>query len=204
MSISSAATNLSPQDWPGFLVDILPRQGSWSEEEYLVLTEQTNRLVEFTDGFLEELPMPTERHQAMVEYLFDEFRAYIKPRGGKARFAPLRLQIRPGKYREPDILLVLSLSDPRRQDRFWRGADLAVEVVSPDKPERDLVEKPADCAEGGLQEYWIVNPIDETISVLRLEGATYVEAGIYRRGHAANSVLLPGFSLDVAAVFEAE
>lgn len=204
MSITSVTTNLSPQDWPGFLVDILPRQGSWSDEEYLVLTEQTNRLVEFTDGFLEELPMPTERHQAMVEYLFDEFRAYIKPRGGKARFAPLRLQIRPGKYREPDILLVLSLSDPRRQDRFWRGADLAVEVVSSDKPERDLVEKPADYAEGGVQEYWIVNPIDETISVLRLEGATYVESGIYRRGDAASSVLLPGFGLDVAAVFEAE
>lgn len=204
MSISGAATGLSPQDWPNFLVNILPRQGSWSDEEYLVLTEQTNRLVEFTDGFLEELPMPTERHQAMVEYLFDEFRAYIKPRGGKARFAPLRLQIRPGKYREPDILLVLSLSDPRRQDRFWRGADLAIEVVSPDKPERDLVEKPTDYAEGGVQEYWIVNPIDETISVLRLEGAIYLEAGIYRRGDTANSVLLPGFSLDVAAVFEAE
>ncbi|HJT32719.1 MAG TPA: Uma2 family endonuclease [Pirellulales bacterium] len=204
MSISNVTPGLTPKDWPGFLTDILPRQGNWSDEEYLVLTEQTNRLVEFTDGFLEELPMPTERHQAMVEYLFDEFRAYIKPRGGKARFAPLRLQIRPGKYREPDILLVLSLSDPRRQDRFWRGADLAIEVVSPDKPERDLVEKPADYAEGGVQEYWIVNPIDETISVLRLGGATYVEAGMYRRGDAASSVLLPGFSLDVAAVFEAE
>lgn len=203
MSISNATPGLTPKDWPGFLMDILPRQGSWSEEEYLVLTEQTNRLVEFTDGFLEELPMPTERHQATVEYLFDEFRAYIKPRGGKVRFAPLRLQIRPGKYREPDILLVLSLSDPRRQDRFWRGADLAVEVVSPDKPERDLVDKPADYAEGGVQEYWIVNPIDETISVLRLEGATYVEAGIYRRGDTANSVLLTGFSVDVAAVFDA-
>lgn len=204
MSISNVTPHLTPKDWPGFLMDILPRQGNWSDEEYLVLTEQTNRLVEFTDGFLEELPMPTERHQAMVEYLFDEFRAYIKPRGGKARFAPLRLQIRPGKYREPDILLVLSVADPRRQDRFWKGADLAVEVVSPDKPERDLVEKPGDYAEGGVQEYWIVNPIDETISVLRLEGAAYVEAGIYRRGDSASSVLLPGFSLGVAAVFEAE
>ena len=204
MSVSNVTPRLSPQDWPDFLVNILPRQGSWSDEEYLVLTEQTNRLVEFTDGFLEELPMPTERHQAMVEYLFDEFRAYIKPRGGKARFAPLRLQIRPGKYREPDVLLVLSLSDPRRQDRFWRGADLAVEVVSPDKPERDLIDKPAAYAEGGVGEYWIVNPIDETITVLRLEGGAYVESGVYRRGDTAASVLMPDFAVDVAAVFDAD
>lgn len=204
MSVSNVTPRLSPQDWPDFLVNILPRQGSWSDDEYLVLTEQTNRLVEFTDGFLEELPMPTERHQAMVEYLFDEFRAYIKPRGGKARFAPLRLQIRPGKYREPDILLVLSLSNPRRQDRFWRGADLAVEVVSPDKPERDVLEKPGDYAEGGVPEYWIVNPIDETITVLRLEGGAYVEAGVYRRGETAASVLMRDFAVDVAAVFDAD
>ncbi len=204
MSISYAGTDLSPRDWPGFLTHILPRQGSWSDEEYLVLTEHTNRLVEFTDGFLEELPMPTERHQAMVEYLFDELRTYIKPRGGKARFAPLRLQIRPGKYREPDVLLVLSAADPRRQDRFWKGADLAVEVVSPDKPERDLVQKPSDYAEGGVREYWIVNPIDQTIRVLRLEGEAYVEAGAYRRGDLASSVLLPGFTVAVAAIFDAE
>jgi len=204
MSISPASTDLSPKDWSGFLTHILPHQGSWSDEEYLVLTEHTNRLVEFTDGFLEELPMPTERHQAMVEYLFDEFRAYVKPRGGKARFAPLRLQIRPGKYREPDVLLVLSVSDPRRQDRFWKGADLAVEVISPDKPERDLVEKPGDYAEGGVQKYWIVNPIDQTIRVLRLEGSAYVETAAYRRGDAAASALLPGFTVDVSSVFDAE
>ena len=54
--------------------------------------------------------------------------------------APLRLKIRDGKYREPAIVLVRSAREPRRQNRFWHGADLVVEVVSPDKPERDLME----------------------------------------------------------------
>ena len=80
-------------------------------------------------------------------------------------FAPLRLRIRPGKYREPDLLLLLAASDPRGQNRFWEGADLALEVVSEDKPERDLVGKRADYAEGKVPEYWIVNPLTETITV---------------------------------------
>ena len=160
----------STQDWKDTLEEILPPQGQWSDEEYLVLTDHRNRLVEFTDGFLEVLPMPTDKHQAILGFLYQAFCSFIESRGGKVRFAPLRLQIRPGKFREPDLLLLLSNSDTRRQNRFWLGADLALEVVSPDKPERDLVEKRGDYAEGRVPEYWIVNPLTETITVLRLRG----------------------------------
>src|SRR5687768_13486218 len=39
---------------------LLPYQGDWTVERYLAL--DTNRLIEFTDGFLEVLPMPEEIH----------------------------------------------------------------------------------------------------------------------------------------------
>lgn len=191
-------------EWKEVLVDLLPRQGEWSEEEYLVLTDHRNRLVEFTDGFLEPLPMPTDKHQAILEFLFLAFRNFIKPRGGKVIFSPLRLRIRPGKFREPDILLLLSASDPRRENRFWHGADLTLEVVSEDKPERDLIDKRGDYAEGRVPEYWIVNPQTETVTVLRLRGDAYEEAGVYRRGESAASVLLTDFSVDVSAIFDAD
>ena len=86
------------------LEEILPPQGRWSEEEYLVLTDHRNRLVEFTDGFLEILPMPTDKHQSVLKFLFLAFFGFAESRGGKVHFAPLRLQIRPGKFREPDLL----------------------------------------------------------------------------------------------------
>jgi Uma2 family endonuclease len=114
------------------------------------------------------------------------------------------LRIRPRKFREPDLLLLLSAKDSRRENRFWLGADLAMEVLGEDKPERDLVEKRGDYAEGRVQEYWIVNPQTETITVLRLNGHAYEEAGIYRRGDSASSGLLAGFTVAVAAVFDAD
>jgi len=186
------------------LIDILPEQGHWTEEQYLALTDHRNRLVEYTDGFVEVLPRPTDRHQSILAFLYLAFFAFIKPRGGKVHFAPLRLRIRPRKFREPDLLLLLSAGDSRRQDRYWTGADLALEVVSKDKPERDLVQKRGDYAESRVPEYWIVNPETETITVLRLEGAAYVEAGTFGRGAAAASVLLSGFAVDVAAAFDAD
>lgn len=202
---SDLSTALPPsQEWRDLLEEILPCQGAWSDEQYLVLTEHTNRLVEFTDGYLEALPMPTDRHQAILEFLFRAFRAVIKPSGGKVRFAPLRLRIRPGKFREPELLLLLSAADPRRQNRFWTGADLTLEIVSPDKPERDLVQKRADYAEAQVGEYWIVNPQTEAITVLRLENGVYVEAGHFQRGDSAASALVPGLAIDVAAVFDTD
>jgi Uma2 family endonuclease len=193
----------SPQEWKDVLEEILARQGQWSEEEYLVLTDHRSRLIEYTDGFLEVLPMSTDKHQSVLQFLFLAFHHFVQPRGGIVHFAALRLRIRAGKFREPDLLLLQSATDPRRQNRFWLGADLALEVVSEEKPERDLVEKRGDYAEGRVPEYWIVNPQTETITVLHLRGDAYEESGIYRRGESAQSVLLVGFSVAVAAVFDA-
>ncbi|HVC98738.1 MAG TPA: Uma2 family endonuclease [Pirellulales bacterium] len=202
---SELATEVpSLQEWKDLLEDILPPQGRWSEEEYLVLTDHRNRLIEFTDGFLEVLPMPTDKHQSILQFLFLAFLEFVKPRGGKLQFTPLRLRIRPRKFREPDLLMLLSATDPRRQNRFWLGADLALEVVSEDKPERDLVDKRGDYADAHIPEYWIVNPQDQTITVLRLQGDAYIEAGTYRRGETARSVVLPGFTITVDGVFDAD
>jgi Uma2 family endonuclease len=192
-----------PQEWRDVLEYLLPAQGEWSEEEYLVLTDHRNRLVEYADGFLEILPMLTHKHQSLLKFLFLAFHQFIDPRGGNVMFAALRLRIRPGKFREPDLMLVLSAKDPRQQNRFWLGADLALEVVSKDKPERDLKDKRGDYAEGHVPEYWIVNPLTETITVLRLQGDSYEEVGCFRRGQTAVSALMPEFSVDVSKVFDA-
>jgi Uma2 family endonuclease len=193
------------REWKDVLAELLPPQGEWSEEEYLVLTDHRSRLVEFTDGFLEPLPMPTDKHQSMLSFLFVAFFNFFEvARGGKVMFAALRLRIRPRKYREPDLLLLLSATDPRRQNRYWLGADLALEVVSEDKPERDLVDKRGDYAEAHVPECWIVNPLNQTITVLKLRGDAYEEAGIYQRGQSALSASHPEFTVSVDAVFDAQ
>ena len=68
------------------------------------MTEHRNRLIEFTDGFLDVLPIPTDKHQSVLKFLVFAFCALVETRGGNVQFAPLRLRIRPGKSREPDFL----------------------------------------------------------------------------------------------------
>ena len=198
---ATAATSQAALD--ALLCDILPRQGCWSDEAYLWLTDHGRRRIEFTDGRIEELPVRTFTHQAVLLFLYRLFHDYLRPRGGVAMVSGLRMRIREGKFREPDLLVLRERSDPRNQDRYWLGADLVAEVVSPDDPDRDLVEKRADYAEAGIPEYWIVDPRDETITVLTLEGEAYGETSACARGSQAKSRLLDGFTAEVSAVFDA-
>ena len=183
------------------LCDTMPPQGRWSDDQYLWLTDRSRRLIEFTDGCVEQLPMPTVLHQIVLQHLNRIFDAWLAPLGGIVLFAGLRVRIRNGKFREPDLAALLDRADSRNQDRFWLGADLALEVVSPDDPDRDFVAKRADYAEAGISEYWIVDPRSETVTVLTLDGDAYVEHGAFSHGDIADSVLLDGLSVDVTALF---
>jgi Uma2 family endonuclease len=202
--LKSLHHNTQSDEWtePAWEVALLfPAQGAWSVEEYLAL--DTNNLVEFSHGRIEVLPMPSDQHQSIVAYLFGILLAYSQRTGGKVLFAPLRIQLWPGKIREPDLLFIASANDPRRQQQYWTGADLVVEVVSPDDPVRDLVTKRFEYARAGIPEYWIVDPRTETITVLTLDADSYVQHGRFGCGETAVSPHYDGLQVDVAAALDA-
>lgn len=179
---------------------LIPPQGEWSETDYLWLSGRTNRLVELVEGVVEVLPPPTTLHQRVSRDLFFHLFALMQRTGGDVYFAPLRLRIGLRRFREPDLLLVMDIDDPRARNDYWDGADLVVEIVSPDDPDRDYVAKRRDYADAGILEYWIVDPQRTMITVLRLASSVYAEHGVFGAGQQATSALYPDFVVDVAAV----
>jgi Uma2 family endonuclease len=96
---------------------------------------------------------------------------------------------------EPDIIFVRK----ERAQAIKRGGveghpDLAVEIVSPDSVERDYEKKRQKYEEAGIAEYWIVDEIENKVTVLSLD-----RKGKYRqvrpRGGILYSKVLPGFGL---------
>lgn len=182
---------------------LYPDQGDWSPEDYLRLSASTNRLIEYTDGRLEFLPMPTKPHQRMLRFLFELLAAFVESRQlGEVFFSPMRVRLAPRKYREPDIVFVAA-DRPQSESDYCDGADLVVEVVSEEGRKRDLEEKRRDYAEAGVPEYWIVDPREQRIVVLKLKARRYVQHGAFDRQQIATSALLPGFKADVSAVLDA-
>ena len=181
---------------------LYPDQGQWSEAEYLSLN--TNHLVEFSDGYVEVLPMPTMSHQLIVQYLSNLLLAFVT-RGslGRVLFAPMRMRLRSKRYREPDIMFMLAEHADRMGQAYWQGADLVMEVVSDENRPHDLDVKRAEYAEAGIPEYWIVDPSQGRITVLKLADAAYVTHREAENGGQVASSLLPGFTVDVGAMLAA-
>ena len=68
---------------------------------------------------------------------------------------------------------------------------------------RDHEDKRRDYAEARIPEYWIVDPAEQRILVLCLEGDRYAMHGEFAVGNEAESKLLSGFRANVASVLQA-
>lgn len=196
--MTRAATRLPKPTRPGEpvweIAELFPEQGLWTEKQYLSL--KTNRLVEFDNGTIEVLPVPTKTHQLIVALLYEVLKSFVTGHG-TVFFAPYRLRVPSGRYREPDILYLTPEQDARAGEDFTAEAELVMGVVSPDDPDRDYVTKRRDYAEAGVPEYWIIDRAQRQVMVLRLENGQYVEHGRFGAGQTAASHRLPGFTVVV-------
>ena len=148
--------------------------------------------------------MPTTSHQMILGHLYGLLLAFSTHHDlGTVLVSGTRVRLRPGKIREPDIVFMSKDHADRMIEEYWIGADLAVEIVSgaAEDRERDLIVKRDEYARYGIAEYWIVDPREEQITVLCLEGEAYAGGGEYPKGTKALSRLLPGFEVDVTAAF---
>jgi Uma2 family endonuclease len=190
---------------------LFPAQGAWTEDDYLSLENKLGHhiRVELANGCLEVLPVPTEIHQDIIAFLFDMLRGFIRPmKLGKVSFSGIRVRTRPNDpkhYREPDIAFMKAENAHRRRNEWWDGADLLMEVVSgsPDDRKRDYEIKTAEYASAHVAEYWIVDPEERLIRVLKLDGDKYKIHGDFTAGMTATSVLLPGFVVSADETFAA-
>ncbi|MCY2967781.1 MAG: Uma2 family endonuclease [Planctomycetota bacterium] len=180
---------------------LFPRQGEWTEEDYLSL--DANRLIELANGRLEVLPMPTLAHQLLLDFVYFAIRTHVREvRAGIVVAAPLPVHLYPGTYREPDLVFLRSdrVIDP---DAPVQGADLVVEIVSDgeENRHRDLVVKRAEYAKAGIGEYWIVDRKEVCVHVLVLQAGEYRLHATFRSGDVATSVVLPGLRISVTDLF---
>lgn len=119
-------------------------------------------------------------------------------------FAPFRIKLWEGKLREPDIVFMRKEHADRRHGNYWLGADLVTEVLSPDDPKRDREARRREYAITRIPEYWLVEPVAQTVTVFVLEGDAdaYSVHGVFSSGADASSATLSGFRVDVGILFD--
>ncbi len=187
----------TPADWvPG------PPQGSWTYDDYAALPEDGHRY-EIVNGVLVMAPAPSPEHQEIVLEIASYLRTHVKLAGlGRVFPAPVDVDLGSKNVFQPDVVVVLNAHLDRVAAKKIVGApDLVVEVVSPGSGVMDRIAKYAVYARAGIPEYWIVNPLRETIEVFVLEDGEYHSLGVFQRQDMLPSRVVPGLPVRVGQFF---
>lgn len=156
-----------PQRTEPWTVDDLPDEGYF----------------EIVDGALVVSPPPTPRHNAITSALHFMLAGI---RGPRHVFGTGGIEFGKVNHRVPDVLVLRPQTDPPSMTEI-RPDDvlLVVEVASPSSVSTDHVAKRDQYARAGIPAYWIVESEPElrlTALALPVEGAPYVEVGVWREG----------------------
>lgn len=183
------------------ILDLFPRQGKWTEEDYFRLPE-TNRIVELSRGRLIITPSPTTEHQRISSSLHFLIGSYIRAKKlGEVCYSPLDVRLWQGTIRQPDIVFMSNEHKDRITKRYWGVPDLAMEILSESTEKEDRIDKFYEYEKAGISEYWIVDPYRQVIEVFILEKGAYVLFGKWGTGEVAYSKTLAGFQASVDDIF---
>lgn len=147
--------------------------GTYLEKSYTVddiYALPDGKRAELIDGKLYNMELPGTKHQLLLSTLCAEIYNYIKSKKGKEEvyIAPFAVFLENAEgninYVEPDISIIC---DPDKlNDKGCNGApDWIIEIVSPSSRRMDYITKTNLYMAAGVKEYWIVDPLRETVLV---------------------------------------
>jgi Uma2 family endonuclease len=167
---------------------------------------------ELIDGEHYVSPAPNLKHQSIVVNLVVLLSNFVRAhRLGKVLVAPFDVLFSEHDVVEPDVLYVSAGRADRLRERYVAGApDLVVEVLSPSSRGLDKIKKRRLYEAQGVPEYWIVDPVAETIEVYRavaggsfaLQASLALAAGVGGAESTLETPLLPGLRISLREVFE--
>ena len=79
--------------------------------------------------------------------------------------------------------------------------DIIFEIISPGTARRDRTEKKALYERFAVGEYWLVDPVNQTIEIFFFEANAYRLDQFLEMEGSAQSRKLPGFEVDLAGLF---
>ena len=160
----------------------LDLKGSYTYADYLLW--QFKDRVELIKGKIFKMsPAPSRNHQTISWDLIREIDRVFKNKNCNMFAAPFDVRLINFKESssdnqiitvvQPDLCVICD--EKKLDDKGCIGApDLIIEILSPGNSKREMDIKYDLYEENGVLEYWIVNPIIQTISIFVLQNGRYI------------------------------
>ena len=181
------------------------RSIKFTYEDYLLFPDDGKRH-ELIDGEHYVTPSPKTKHQRVTVKLTFLLEQHIRgTRAGHLFVAPMDVLLSETDIVEPDLLFVSAARSSIITEPNIQGApDLVVEILSERTRKTDEITKRKLYERFGVTEYWVVDPVLESVKVYRLSDRRYVRAAELstEAGDTLSTPLLPELRIPLAEIFE--
>ncbi|MEQ6390442.1 Uma2 family endonuclease [Bacillaceae bacterium S4-13-58] len=166
--------------------------------------------VELIDGEIFNMtPAPSRRHQEVLRELSTAFSVFLREKECEVFFAPFNVRLLVENKNnddinnvvQPDLLIVC---DPKMlDDKGCNGSpDMIIEILSPSSVKLDRWGKYKLYEKAGVKEYWIVDPVNESIEVHLLVSGQYHFQGVFTKDDEISVRILIGLNIDLSQIFK--
>ena len=170
-----------------------PSRPRMTFEEFL---RSPYRRAEWVNGAVLELSPENLEHSTIGGFLYALLAFFAEQHDLGRVLTGFLMKTGPGLAgRVPDILVLCGENEHRIRRNYIEGpADIAVEIVSPDSATRDRETKLREYENGGVREYWLIDPLERKATFYSLEGQRFVVLPVETDGKVQSRVF-PGLWL---------
>lgn len=147
-------------------------------------------------------PAPALDHQDITGEIFRQLGNSLEGQECRAFIAPVDVRLPHDDEADDDIATVVQpdvfiVCDPAKLDRRGvRGApDWIAEVLSPSTAAHDQIVKRRLYEQAGVNEFWLVHPIERMVTIYRLINGSYARPDIFELKGVTPLQTLPGLAI---------
>lgn len=172
-------------------------------QDLLTAPDDGNRY-EIFEGELIVTPSPAIKHQIVHANLFNTLFNYVKKhKRGRVLSAPTDIYFDEETVVKPDILFISkNRSNILKEQRVHGAPDLIVEILSPGTAERDRGFKFRRYEKEGVQEYWLVDPVEENMEIYVLNEKGYELHGRFSDNDTVFGSMFANLSFQLSELWE--
>ncbi|WP_286887425.1 Uma2 family endonuclease [Aneurinibacillus sp. UBA3580] len=153
-------------------------------------------------------PAPSRKHQEVLGELSRQFANYLVGKPCRSYIAPFDVRLFAEDKSDEQIVnvvqpdLTVVCDDSKLDDRGCKGTpDLVVEILSPATGKQDRWLKYKLYERVGVKEYWIVDPLLQTVEVFILDDERYILSGVFGNKDMLRVTLFEDLEIDLRLVF---
>ncbi|MFB4213383.1 Uma2 family endonuclease [Shouchella sp. JSM 1781072] len=186
-------------------MSIPQKKNTYTYKQYQDLNEDTQ--FEVIDGTIYNMsPSPNVKHQEIAMQLSVEFGSFLR---GKTCKAYYELDVcltdeedekKITEWVKPDLIVVCD-PDKRKANKIIGSPDIAIEILSKSTLKLDKMIKFHHYQKAGIHQYWIVDPVYESIDVFILKNGVYQKEGTYANDDVLSVPSFEGFDIHMKDLF---